>query len=77
MAAFNAVAVDVDEPLVYATERLCDPADVEGKMKLRTKWMPALVGFAALSVAGCYQKTSLESSRSKWSRSRADALKCG
>jgi hypothetical protein len=63
LAAFNAVAVDVDEPLVYATERLCDPADVERKMKLRTKWMPALVGFAALSVAGCYQKSSLESSR--------------
>jgi hypothetical protein len=38
-------------------------ADIGRKMKLRTKWVPVLVGFAALAVAGCYQKGSLEGSR--------------
>src|SRR5260370_37620707 len=38
-------------------------ANVEGKMELTTKWAAILVGFAALSIAGCYQKGSLGGSR--------------
>ena len=32
-------------------------------MELTTKWAAILVGFAALSIAGCHQKGSLEGSR--------------
>ena len=32
-------------------------------MELTTKWAAILVGFAALSIAGCYQKGSLGGSR--------------